>query len=134
MAVFSETLVIHHGKNKETVNVQEKVKFKNSDLSHCGIQNGTDYKKYAVSDSYNESTSYKSHSVEKKISLGSPRSSFNGHIDVHVETKQPIHKKGYSGDFITCFVRSEIKWVFLKDVKVIQGSNRITKAVHREAP
>ena len=134
MGIFSETLVIHHGTNKKKVSQQGTVKLKHSDSSNGGIQNGMDHKKYAASDSYNESSSYESHTVEKKFSLDSHESQFHGNIDLKIETKQPVHKEGYSGDFITCFVRSEIKWVFLKDVKVIKGSNMITKALCREEP
>ena len=134
MGIFSETLVIHHGRDTATVNGVANVKIKHSDKSNGGVQNGIDHTKYTGSDSYNESALFESHSVERKFSLGTNESQFNGNIDFKVEHKQPVHKKGYTGDFISCFVRSEIKWVFLKDVKVIQGSNRITKAQHSKEP
>ena len=111
MGIFSETIVIHHDRNKKWTGNRD-----NGDLEpHFELANGFHQSKNLL----NKSTSFESHTVEKKFSLNSPRSLFNGHVHFKDEFQQPVHKKGYSGDFTTCFVRSEIKWVFLKDVKVI---------------
>ena len=114
MGIFSETLVIHHGKDKAKVSPEKNIKIRHSSQPSSGVQNGLD-------NSYHESSSYEEqHTVQKKISFGSQ---LNGKIDLRVETEHPLHKKGYNGDFISCFVRSEIKWVFLKDIKVMQVFN-----------
>ena len=122
MGIFSETLVIHHGKDRGKVKPEKKVKIRHSSMPDHGMQNGHVDRTSDNSDLYNESSFYEEHTVQKKFSLGSKLSQLNGNIDFKVETKQPLHKKGYSGDFISCFVRSEIKWVFLKNLKVMKGS------------
>ena len=95
--MFSETIFINHGHHEMiSVNGHE-------------AQNGHRELRSESCESFSGSESssmYKSHMLEKKYSV--ERLQQQGH---RAESQESVQE-------VSCFVRSEIKWVFLKSVKV----------------
>ena len=93
--MFSETIFINHGRHEM--------------ISGHEAHNGHRELRSESCESYSGSESgavYKSHMLEKKYSL--ERLQQQTHRAESLESVQEV----------SCFVRSEIKWVFLKSVKV----------------
>ena len=89
--MFSETILIEHGQIQYSSSHQSDNQVDKKRLNHdC---NGSD----------SIGTYYKTHMVEKQYSL--EQLDNNEHLD--------------DNDEVRCFVRSEIKWVFLKNIKVV---------------
>ena len=89
--MFSETILIEHGQIQYSSNTGQS-EVRDRRLTSNGCNGGI-------------GTYYKTHMVEKQYSLEQ--------LDVCDKVDEAAEEE------VRCFVRSEIKWVFLKNIKVV---------------